>query len=779
MHGDATMSFLHPALLWLLPLAVVPILLHLLTLHRLKTVELSTFRFLFDSYVQQRRRMQFLEALLAALRTLFLLFLVLLICRPAIKHWNELFHVGSGREVVLLVDCSASMNARTGGVTALDRAKSAALAIVDRLGADDRLTLVRVTAKPEEMFSRFTHDAGALREKIAGLKASPSRANAFAALTQVFTPEAERRSNSSVYLLTDCQANGWREVRDQGVSRLIPEGTDFIVVNVGSQEPIPNLAVAGTAPRRNRVIAGLPIVLQPRVANYSKTETADVNLSVLIDEKEIARTTLTLQPGEIGTRKIVYTPTAPGNLRGRFEITGRSADKFPDDNSFLFTLRVEPRVKVLLVNGNPSGDPFDNEGLYIRTALTVPSEQSGDDKMRQALRVSKEALRALDVQEIPEGNLNQVTLQDTSVVILSNCGGLDGQRFTWLREFVAAGGGLLIFPGDRVNPDVYNSQFFTNPGPQKEQLTAARLGRPEGELDKAETLERLAVIDFAHPVLSVFDDPDAHYFKTVHVARRFPLVLPEKREETWTLAEFSRGLPALVESRFQDGRVLLAAFPANAKWTNLPMKPEFVPLILRMVSYVQHRPPLEVPSVVPPDASAEVSVAEAWAPASGKVIDAAGRTTPLSFERSASRLLGAFERTAERGYYAVEVTGSKPQQAKGTAAAFAVNLAPEESEFETVSEGQLRELLPTTKLTVVDASAEQQQLFGVIGHEREVWRPLIFFLFAIIAVEFTLATLGGQRREGEESHSVAERIWSFNPGAWVGRMTGARSGETT
>src|SRR5437868_9152499 len=98
------MSFLHPALLWLLPLAAIPLVLHLLTLHRLRTVELSTFRFLFDSYVQQRRRMQFLEALLAILRTLFLLFLVWMVSRPVIKNWDSLF--GSrggtgGREVIL------------------------------------------------------------------------------------------------------------------------------------------------------------------------------------------------------------------------------------------------------------------------------------------------------------------------------------------------------------------------------------------------------------------------------------------------------------------------------------------------------------------------------------------------------------------------------------------------------------------------------------------------------------------------------------------------------
>jgi hypothetical protein len=53
--------------------------------------------------------MRFLEALLAMLRTLFLLLLIVLFMRPVLKNWGNLFGSekgGSGREVILLVDCS-------------------------------------------------------------------------------------------------------------------------------------------------------------------------------------------------------------------------------------------------------------------------------------------------------------------------------------------------------------------------------------------------------------------------------------------------------------------------------------------------------------------------------------------------------------------------------------------------------------------------------------------------------------------------------------------------
>jgi hypothetical protein len=778
---------IHPALLWFLPLAAIPILLHLLTLHRLRTVELSTFRFLFDSYVQQRRRMKFLEALLAALRALFLLLLVLVCSRPVVKHWSALFGGGAGRDVIMLVDCSASMNAQTAGLSSLERAKSAALSVTERLARDDRLTLVRVAARPEEVFSRFTADTENIEDHIQGLKASPSRANWLAALSQLFSSGAPERSKATVYLFTDCQASGWRELATQGAERLVPKETRLVVVNVGSTAPLANRAVVGTAPREHRTVVGLPLMLRPKVANYSQGEPADVTVSVFIDEKEVARAPLTIKPGDVAEKEIIYVPTQPGTLRGRFQI---GDDRFPDDDQYLFTLSVAPPIKVLLVNGNPAADPFENEGLYLRTALTAHGEEeekplgdvptpevSSAGPMPPTLAPSKEYVRSLDVREVPEGNVNPETLRDAAVVILANCGQLNGQHFTWLRDYVSAGGGLIIFPGDKVNPDVYNKQFFAVPGPMKERLVGANLSPPSGDAQKFDTFVQFTSIDFAHPVLAVFDDRESRYLTTANFYRRFPIVLEEGRADCWPLTRFSPKEPALVEGRFRDGKVLLAAFPASSKWTNLPLKPEFVPLVLRMVNYVEHRPDVESPSVVPSDGAAEIAVAANWKPVFGKVTDEKRHVTELEFKQSGTRWVGGFENTSLTGYYTVEVRGGRVEQPKHDSTAFAVNLSPDESQFAMADESQLREWLPEVDLAVVDASAETQQSLGTVGDEREIWRWLLLIVFFVIGAEFLLATLGGGRPDQGEDLTVGERIREISPGTWVGRMTGAETVE--
>ena len=786
------MNFLHFGMLpYFLPLVAIPILLHLLTLHRLKTVELSTFRFLFDSYVQQRRRMKFLEALIAFLRTLFILLLVLSIARPVVRHWSSLFGGSkSGRDIVLLLDGSASMNAVTEGITAFERSKRTALTVVDRLAADDRVTLITVGAKPHEVCNRFSSDAEAIRNEIQNLKSTPSRGNLFAAFSQVFGPEARKLSHPVVYLFTDLQTGGWSEFQDGHSENLIPPETELYVINAGSNQELPNMAVVGDAPADQRAIAGLPIRLRPRVTNFSESDTRDIPVSIFLDDKEIARKMLTVKPGESGEVELIFTPTQAGVVRGRFEIP---SDRFAGDDRFLFTMNVAPQIKVLLVNGNPAIEPLENEGLYLRTAMvateTEPGDESGADQSANPggakpdttrtdnkLAEERQFVRSLAIEEIAESSVNAETLSRTDVVILANCGALDQNHFKLLRQFVAEGGGILILPGDRVNQDVYNKQFFPSPEIPEQAFVAAEFAAAVGDPNIGDAFQKFGAIDFAHPVFAIFADSDQRYLTKVSVYRRFPITLPEAGGNSWPLMQFEDGSAALLESVYGNGRILVSAFPMNTKWSSLPMKPEFVPLVLRMISHVKRRADLDGPAVVAADGNAEFVVSQHWAPASGKVTDIAGRVTPVKFQRSNSQLVGVFDRTVEQGFYDLEVKGGRAEHPEHGTLSFAVNIDAGESNFARLTHPQIVGMFPDAKVTSVDASGEAQQLYGSVGDEREIWRSLIWLTFVIIGIEFLLSTLGGHSSDGEQ-HSTGQQLRNFARGRWVGRMTGSDFNE--
>ena len=754
------MSFVHAIPLALvIAMPLIPLLLHLLTLQRLRTIELSTYRFLFDSYVQQRRRTQFLEALLAILRMLFILGLIALIARPVAKKVSGLFQGGSGRDVILLVDCSASMNAQAKGQSAFDRAKESAKSVVSRLSPDDRVTLVRVTGRPEEVFSRFSTEVTDLQDRIDGLQTSPSRANLFAALTGVFGDDRKRPANPLVYFITDAQVGSFKEIerQKQVAERLLPPGIPFLLVDVGTREPRSNLAVVGNPPPRQRAIAGLPVELQARVVNASN-EVADATLTFLINDKEVERQNLKLKPNETVTRKMApYVPIEAGILRGRFEVAPtRGTDAFPDDDRYQFTLHVEPKLKVLIVNGAPNPDPFENETLYLRAALSAEHATGKAD----APDPTQEIAQALDVTEEPEAAWAgmdearlKVKLDDYAVVILANAGTLhavSGFAYPALRAYVQDGGGLIVLPGDKVDPNVYNTAFFLTPPPLKDRITPVQLGPAEGDPDRSETFRRLARIDFDHPVFAAFHpstQPDARYFDRVTIKKRFPLAVPAGKNAT-VLAEYPDRSPALVESRFGDGKVILAGFPANAKWTNLPLNGvEFVPLMLQMVNYAQRRSDAEGPDVVAADDPATFSVSNAWAPVTGVVTDPEGRKAELAFERFGGRSEAIFEGTRSRGYYVAEVRGSRGDR-RSASLSFAVNLAPEESDTTRVTEDRVRELLPSAAVSFVDQSAEGKQ-DSELDTTNELWRYVIYVLFAVIAFELLLATVvggGGAKR---------------------------------
>lgn len=765
---------LNPLLLWFLPLALVPVLLHLITLYRLRTVELSTFRFLMDSYIQQRRRVKLLEFLLMLLRTLFVALVIFTLSRPVIEKFSFLSG-RTGRDVTLIVDAGVSMGLRTGGTTSLERAQSAARTVAGLLDSEDHITLIRAEEKPERVITGFASQQKPVLEALAKFKPGVSTANIAAALEEAVNGPA--RGPRIIYILTDANRRGWSGLSGSPLPKALGKDPQLVVINTGPSEPVVNLAVVGDPPKTSHAIAGLPVIVSATVVNSSATKANDTVLSVFMDDQQVGQINLSLQPGQKVTRTIPLSPTRPGLVKCRFQLP---ADAFPDDDSYLFTLNVEPKLNVLIASPPPPAPPAIPADLFIRRALTAPLETRSTGGAVAAL---KPIAAALEINSVPFATLTDPMLAGADVLILSDVpmDAATGQR---VRKFVADGGGLMIFPGPSVLPDTYAQFLFSEPRtPPDPKLAANALGllAAAGNPDDESGFQPITSVDLNHPVLSAFGRTgESNYFSGTRLYRYFPIRLPsapppptevkpapppagapapaatpanKKRSvpmKVATAVDFNRPqvlmrlsdrTPVLVETRWGEGTVMLAGFAATPDWSNVPLRgSEFVPMVLRSVAHLRRASAAQTPSIVRPHEPAPISVAGRFPQALVEVTDPTGKPNSVSLTRSGNQFLGALMQTDKKGYYDVTISPRATGAPDRIDLGFAVNLDTQ-ADFNSLSDAQVKGLLQPAAVTMLRGTSDDPMLVQQLTQKSEIWRKLIWVMFAVMGIEFVLSTL--------------------------------------
>ena len=103
------MSFLQPLLLIALPLAALPILIHLINQRRFQTIDWGAMRFLLEANRMSRGFARIRRWLILAARVLAIAALVFVISRPLASGWLGLASGGRADTTIILVDRSPSM----------------------------------------------------------------------------------------------------------------------------------------------------------------------------------------------------------------------------------------------------------------------------------------------------------------------------------------------------------------------------------------------------------------------------------------------------------------------------------------------------------------------------------------------------------------------------------------------------------------------------------------------------------------------------------------------
>ena len=240
----------------------------------------------------------------------------------------------------------------------------------------------------------------------------------------------------------------------------------------------------------------------------------------------------------------------------------------------------------------------------------------------------------------------------------------------------------------------------------------------------------LGYLDYSHPVFEVFKAPRSGDFSAAHVFRYRALqTLPTDR----ILARFDDGAIAAAERKVGAGRAIVWTSTLDDSWTDIGVKPIFLPLVHQLVRYLAHYEPATSWFTVG-------QVLDLTARAKGRADKSDRIVVTPSGERISQSSAGegseGLLELNEQGVYEVRSSGA----AAGRPEAIAVNLEPAESDLASIDPRELVAAV-TGHATLVEAQPAQAQEMTREESERRqsLWWYLLMAGLLLLAAETVIS----------------------------------------
>jgi len=425
-----------------------------------------------------------------------------------------------------------------------------------------------------------------------------------------------------VVLISDFQRNGWRGAE----GARLPEGSLLTPVLVSGGADRPNVTVTGVSLNRSSFSNQERVAVTAGLANRSDQRLTNQMVTLSVNGIPVGSKPATLEPGAGTTVSFDPFTINSRNMKATVKIAD---DALNADNVFNFVVSPSEPVRITIVDrGNAAGN------LYLTRALSIGEQPRFETTVRQPETLSDEDLRKSAV----------VLLNDVSVPISL------GRR---LARFVDQGGGLFIAAGQRAT------------WPAEVDLLPAAIGNP---VDRSRgDAARVGSVEYGHPVFEPFRAPRSGDFSP---ARIYGYRNVSAAKDAQILARFDGGAPAIVERRAGSGRMLLWASTLDTTWSDVPIRPIFLPFIHRAVRYLaaykESQPWLTVGDVLDPSATTSAKATSAQ----GMILTPSGQRRPIEEEGSDVMQLD------EAGFYELRRGG-----AQSDTAVVASNVSPAEADL--------------------------------------------------------------------------------------------------
>ncbi len=729
-------SFLNPWMLLGMLLIAIPILIHIFNRSRYRIERWGAMMFLRQAMQVRSQRIRVEQILLLVLRCLFLGLLALGLARP-IANWGT----GAWDDPtthLLVFDDSYSMHQGQGEENAFEKARNAALHIVDEMNDKDNMLILRAGNSPRSMFNRPSFDKPFLRRTIEEMKPGRDQAmdlpktldQAYYMLSRSTLPRHR------IYLLTDGQRHGWRpedESRWTKVSENLEKqkvAPHLYVLNQAPDDEIENVAIARVYPRSPVVDIFRPSTFLVELHN-TLSEKRTVKLTFKVDGIVQKEKDFDCPPG-VHLVDFDHHFTAQDPLRKALEQGGDEEggptrshyvevsideDDLLPDNDFTLALEVRHTIPVLIVDGNSAEDLWASSGGMMALAL----RSAGVFGREGLFTVAHKSLTALE-------DLDARGLEAYRAVVLANMPSLSRNLEFALEQFVKEGGGLLVALGEDVEPDLYNKWHDEGEG-----LFPARLTETVEYEKGEEPYHPRFPAGAASHILDIFDTTRTRVLKEVRATKYWRCKPPE---DARSIAFFDKD-PFIVYRPFGEGMVVLWTSTLNSKWTNFPMTQDYLPLVQNFMIYLSAvvQPPINLAQLDTLVYSVPMELlADRWETNELKVCTVTtpdGGTNDVEGEVLGSEWVAEWQNTATSGLYTVSAEGLDPKY-------YAVAFQPGEEDLKELDEETRapfnEQIVHKFLKTTAELDLAVQEETGV----SEWWRWFVLIASALLCVELFL-----------------------------------------
>ncbi|MBN2857824.1 MAG: BatA domain-containing protein, partial [Candidatus Delongbacteria bacterium] len=511
--------------LYFLPLSVLPLVIYLIFRKKPKKVIFGSLFLLKNITKKVNRRTRLKDIILLILRTLFVIFLILLFARPFTGS-DTGFDPSLDNIYAVYLDSSPSMADRFDGGTKLDAAKNILINSISDSGHGDVFFIF--TSDPDKNFRGLKDDAVKFISDVGNYGKEREFHSVYAKADSVLHEEENRNriflSVTDGFIKTD---------------KNLTEKTDLVskvLILRDPDEKESDISVE-SADLINR--SELSVKLFSEGNNSAR-------LDVFKDGKKINTTNVDFGNSPERTVRIEAGDTGNnGSL-----ITLKTDDKQnPLNNTFHLTIPALNKKNVLITG--------DKNSFSLKALISL-------------INTGRDSLFNPDI--IAPDMINSVPFNDYELIVFSEMSSLNSFTVKNLKDFLNRSGSVYFVADEKLNLNDYNANL----------IKELKLPQIIGVEKLAEgSFSGISVTDSGHPVFKdVFLEKSSNPTTVeIYSYYKFP-------EEDWEVLVKTSSSPLLLEKEFLNGRIFLLSAGLGPENSNILRNGIAVPLLLNAFHYL-------------------------------------------------------------------------------------------------------------------------------------------------------------------------------------------------